>query len=86
MCDVAANIIHSSYTSMKTKFPSTRHKHWGDMPLAPINLQYAAVDAYVSYEIICRVTVVNQGQRHLLTPVPCPNCQKGDKRQKGEKR
>jgi len=86
MADLAANLIDSSYKSMKTKFPSIRHKHWGDKWLSRINLHYAAVDAYVSYEVGRRLAVVNYGQHHLLSPVPCPNCHKGDEEQKGVKR
>ena len=78
MADLAAKLIDSSYQSMKTKFLADRHKHWGAKRLSRINLHYAAVDAYVSYELGHKLSVVNYGQRHLLHSVPCPNCHKGN--------
>ena len=57
--------MDESYGDMKKKFPSDRHHFWEEMPLAQINLHCAAVDGYVSYELLCRIIDMNNGRRHL---------------------
>ena len=55
MAKLAEHIIDSSYGAMKQNFPSTRHDYWEEQPLSDINLKYAAIDAYVSYELYVRI-------------------------------
>ena len=79
---LAAAIIDPSYADMKKVFKPCRlrregHDFWEFKPLLMLNLQYAAIDGYVSYELYRRIKVVNDAQRHLLpapTQVICPRC------------
>ena len=48
---MAAAYIHEDYGDMKTTFPKRQHRAWQKNPLDRINLDYAAVDAYVSFEL-----------------------------------
>ena len=51
---LAENIIDRSYAKMKNEFPTTRHNLLEERPLDDFNLRYAAVDAYVSFQLgIC---------------------------------
>uniref|UniRef100_A0A8I7BG68 3'-5' exonuclease domain-containing protein n=1 Tax=Hordeum vulgare subsp. vulgare TaxID=112509 RepID=A0A8I7BG68_HORVV len=65
MAHMAVALIDESYGDMKTSFPKYQHKLWEKVPLDDINIQYAAKDAYVSYELYRKIRVVNYGQRHL---------------------
>uniref|UniRef100_A0A8I6YMJ2 3'-5' exonuclease domain-containing protein n=1 Tax=Hordeum vulgare subsp. vulgare TaxID=112509 RepID=A0A8I6YMJ2_HORVV len=65
MAHMAVALIDESYGDMKTSFPKYQHKLWEKDPLDDINIQYAAKDAYVSYELYRKIRVVNFGQRHL---------------------
>ena len=65
MGKLAKAIIDESYGDMKKKFPSDRHHFWEEMPLAQINLYYAAVDGYVSYELLRWIINMNNARRHL---------------------
>uniref|UniRef100_A0A8I7BFT0 3'-5' exonuclease domain-containing protein n=1 Tax=Hordeum vulgare subsp. vulgare TaxID=112509 RepID=A0A8I7BFT0_HORVV len=65
MAHMAVALIDESYGDMKTSFPKYQHKLWEKGPLDDINIQYAAKDAYVSYELYRKIRVVNYGQRHL---------------------
>ena len=69
MADMAAALIDEHYTDMKTKFPKSGHKHWENTPLDPINIEYAAIDGYVAYELYRRIGICNYGQRHLVSLV-----------------
>jgi len=62
---MAVALIDDSYADMKTNFPKSQQKLWGKGPLDDINIEYAAKDAYVSYELYRKIRVVNYGQRHL---------------------
>ena len=60
---------------MKQDFPSARHDYWEEKPLSDINLKYAAIDAYVSYELYVCIWFF---QRFMVVPekeVDCP-CRK----------
>jgi hypothetical protein len=70
MDDMAAALIDESYASMKKKFPKSQHNHWAKTPLDPINIDYAAVDGYVSYELYRRIGIYNYAKRHLVPLVP----------------
>uniref|UniRef100_A0A8I6YQ40 3'-5' exonuclease domain-containing protein n=1 Tax=Hordeum vulgare subsp. vulgare TaxID=112509 RepID=A0A8I6YQ40_HORVV len=65
MAHMAVALIDEGYGDMKTSFPKSQHKLWEKGPLDPINIEYAAKDAYVSYELYRKIRVVNYGQRHL---------------------
>uniref|UniRef100_A0A8I6XJ04 3'-5' exonuclease domain-containing protein n=1 Tax=Hordeum vulgare subsp. vulgare TaxID=112509 RepID=A0A8I6XJ04_HORVV len=65
MAHMAVALIDEGYGDMKTSFPKFQHKLWEKGPLDPINIEYAAKDAYVSYELYRKIRVVNYGQRHL---------------------
>ena len=61
MGDLAAAIIDPSYNDMKTKFPTRSHDQWECMPLPQVNLRYAAIDGYVSFELYKRLKKINGG-------------------------
>uniref|UniRef100_A0A8I7BA24 Uncharacterized protein n=1 Tax=Hordeum vulgare subsp. vulgare TaxID=112509 RepID=A0A8I7BA24_HORVV len=66
MAHMAAVLIDGEYTDMNTKFPKPWHKLWEKTPLDPINIEYAAIDGYVAYELYLRIGICNYGQRHLV--------------------
>ena len=51
MADLAGELINKSYVTMKTKFPEDGHKKWEKQPLDDVNMKYAAVDGFVSFEL-----------------------------------
>jgi hypothetical protein len=59
MALMASEIIDSSYAHMKGKLTNTDHFYWEWKPLPEINLHYAAVDGYVSYELYSRIRRMN---------------------------
>ena len=72
MADMAAALIGPEYADMKKKFPKSAYRHWARTPLDRINIEYAAIDGYVSYELYRRIGISNYGQRHLVPLVrPC---------------
>jgi hypothetical protein len=74
--DLAKAIIDKSYGDTKN-VPNDRQNYWEWKPLAKINLDYAAIDAYVSYELYRRIKTINYGQRHIQAipvQVVCPSC------------
>ena len=80
--DPAALLIDPSYLLMKKQFVKDLklwegHNYWAWKPLTTKNLEYVAVDGYLSYEIYRWIRLVNDGQRHIQPPptlVICPNC------------
>ena len=79
MDKLAAIIIGESYRKMKTNFPSTQHHCWEKQPLDPINLEYAAVDGFVAYDLYRRIKLMMKGLRHLQPKLQmkaeyCPSC------------
>jgi hypothetical protein len=72
MADMAASLIDSSYKVMKQKFPSIQHKFWEKSPLDDINIEYAARDGYVAYQLYRTILACNYGQRHRLPPQATP--------------
>ena len=72
MADMAVAVIdEDEYADMKTRFPKDQHKLWEKLPLDATNIEYAAIDAYVAYEVYRKIRIVNYGQRHLVPP-PVP--------------
>ncbi|XBJ11767.1 hypothetical protein VPH35_016414 [Triticum aestivum] len=50
LADVAASVIHPFYSKMKKKIDrKADHKLWGDNPLPDYLIEYAAIDAYATY-------------------------------------
>ncbi|KAK1694323.1 hypothetical protein QYE76_011020 [Lolium multiflorum] len=72
MADMAASLIDISYKGMKKEFPSIQHKFWEKNPLDEINLEYAAKDGFVAYELYRIIRNFNYGQRHLLPSLATP--------------
>ena len=56
---------------------TSSHDQWECMPLPQVNLRYAAIDGYVSFELYRRLKKINDGQRQAQ-PIPrevvCPDC------------
>ena len=48
MGDLATDLIDNSYSDMKKKFPLNQHNFWERKPLHEINLNYAAIDGYLT--------------------------------------
>jgi hypothetical protein len=61
MANMAALLIDEEYADMKRKFPQSGHEHWEKTPLDPINIEYAAIDGYVVYELYYRIGISNYG-------------------------
>jgi hypothetical protein len=73
MADMAVAVIEEDdYAEMKTGFPKEQHDFWEKTPLDACNIEYAARDAYVAYEVYRKIRIVNYGQRHLVPP-PVPH-------------
>lgn len=72
MASLATSIIDESYSQMKDKFPPERHNYWEERPLSDLNLEYAAKDAYVSYQLYVKIWFF---LRYLVF---CPGCKKED--------
>ena len=66
MADMAVALIDDAYADMKTGFDKDQHKLWEKTPLDGCNIEYAAKDAYVAYEVYRKIRIVNYGQRHLV--------------------
>ena len=72
MASMAVALIDEQYADMKIKFHKDQHKKWEKTPLDACNIEYAARDAYVAYEVYRKIRIVNYGQRHLVPP-PVPH-------------
>jgi len=57
MGTMAKRLIDSWYGDMKKKFHHDRHRMWGVIPLPQMNIEYAAIDAWVSYELYRKIVV-----------------------------
>ena len=55
MASLATRILDESYDKMKEDFPMDRHDFWDEWPLSDINLKYAAIDAYVTYQLYKKI-------------------------------
>ena len=55
MASMAVVLIDEQYADMKTKFHKDQHKKWEKTPLDAINIEYAARDAYVAYELYRKI-------------------------------
>ncbi|KAF7061205.1 hypothetical protein CFC21_067918 [Triticum aestivum] len=62
LAEFAASLIHPSYKEMKGKInKKLDHKRWGDSPLPNNLIEYAAKDAYVTYEAWKKIETVKEG-------------------------
>ncbi|XBI96303.1 hypothetical protein VPH35_032605 [Triticum aestivum] len=58
----AGSLIHPSYKEMKQKIDrKSDHLLWGDSPLPNNLIEYAAKDAYVTYEAWKKIEITKQG-------------------------
>jgi hypothetical protein len=77
MAKLATAIIDPEfYVNMKAD--KSLHEKWAVTPLHEMNTNYAAVDAYVSYELWRRLLLYRLGVRHLQAvrqPKYCPRCE-----------
>ena len=72
MASLATRILDESYDKMKEDFPTDRHDFWDEWPLSDINLKYAAIDAYVTYQLYKKIHFF---LRYLVF---CPICKRED--------
>ena len=62
LAEFAGSLIHPSYKEMKGKIKKKLdHKRWGDSPLPNNLIEYAAKDAYVTYEAWKKIKIVKEG-------------------------
>ncbi|KAM0886356.1 hypothetical protein ACQ4PT_029757 [Festuca glaucescens] len=65
--DVAVAIIDPIYLEMKDGFGRKEHRMWADPPpLPPKHLEYAARDAYATYEVYRRLDAFERGFFYLF--------------------
>ena len=63
----SAVLDEDAYKDMKKIFKSGQHYLWEKYPLDGCNIEYAAIDAYVAYEVYRKIRIVNYGQRQVGT-------------------
>ncbi|XBJ19641.1 hypothetical protein VPH35_010592 [Triticum aestivum] len=62
LAEFAASLIHPSYKEMKQKInKKLDHKLWGYSPLLNNLIEYAAKDAYVTYEAWKKIKTIKEG-------------------------
>ena len=62
LAEFAASLIHPSYKEMKQKIDrKSDHLLWGDSPLPNKLIEYAAKDAYVTYEAWKKIEITKEG-------------------------
>nr|XP_051197139.1 uncharacterized protein LOC127310509 [Lolium perenne] len=92
MADLAAKLIDPKFANMKKDFKYNRlrkegHGFWECKPPSWMNLEYAAIDGYLSYEIYNKIYTVNEGQAHLQrSDHICPRCKNQDESSSMNKR
>ena len=72
MASLATRILDESDDKMKEDFPMNRHDFLDEWPLSDINLKYAAIDAYMTYQLYKKIHFF---QRYLVF---CPICKRED--------
>jgi len=65
LADVAELIIDEDYGTMKDGFSFDDHCQWAFYPLSLKHINYAAIDAFASYDIWRRMTVFKSGFKRL---------------------
>ena len=61
MAALANVLISNFYVSMKDDFPEGRNEFWEESLLEEINLQYAAMDGYVSFQLYYQLMIIERG-------------------------
>ncbi|XBI75344.1 hypothetical protein VPH35_068723 [Triticum aestivum] len=62
LAEFAGSLIHPSYKEMKQKIDrKSDHLLWGDSPLPNKLIEYAAKDAYVTYEAWKKIEITKEG-------------------------
>ncbi|KAF7046416.1 hypothetical protein CFC21_055445 [Triticum aestivum] len=62
LAEFAASLIHPSYSKMKRKIDrNSDHLLWGGSPLPNKLIEYAAKDAYVTYEAWKKIEITKEG-------------------------
>ncbi|KAF6991929.1 hypothetical protein CFC21_008977 [Triticum aestivum] len=62
LADVSGSVIHPFYKQMKDKIDRVEdHKLWGISPLLNYLIEYAAIDAYATYESWKRIENIREG-------------------------
>ena len=77
---LAAKIIDDSYLHMKGKCTDAMHKLWHE-PLTQKHLEYAAVDAYVCFEMYKKILAISEGLGlglPVLNDSLCVRCKSGE--------
>jgi hypothetical protein len=64
-------IIDTTYNRMKKKCPHDIHEKWDWKPMDMTSLSYAAIDAYVSYELYNMLITMRDGDDVLTRQCPC---------------
>jgi hypothetical protein len=67
LADYAKAIIDSWYETMKQKLSYAEHKWWGDLTLTDMQIRYASLDAYMTYEVYRRLVIFEEGQKSTVT-------------------
>ena len=77
---LAGVVIDPSYKEM-AKLTHEEHQHWHDIPLSQAQLEYAARDGYVSYELWNRICNIKYGLSCGIgtwNDTLCDRCQNGE--------
>lgn len=77
---LAGVVIDPSYMQM-AKLTEDQHQHWHDTPLSQEQLEYAARDGYVSYELWNRTCNIKYGLscgKGTWNDTLCDSCKNGD--------
>ena len=61
MAALANVLISNFYVSMKDDFLEGRNELWEESPLEEINLKYAVVDGYVSFQLYYQLMIIERG-------------------------
>ena len=75
MASLATTLIDPSYALMKNDFKGATdrdrrigHDYWEYKPLSQMNLRYAAIDGWVSYELYHKLMVMQDLTKHNRPP------------------
>ena len=79
MGKLAELIIDSSCKELKGKFPIGGHERWEEMPMDQVMLEYAARDAYMSFEMYRRFLAMRYTLvLGCLKGDLCPRCKEAE--------
>lgn len=81
MGKLASIFIDDTYLSMKKACTPAMHQKWANWPMARQHVEYAAKDAYVSYELYKRILAIKNGLdlgRPTQNDFLCVRCKNGE--------